>query len=115
MEPIDLLEAGLPQTFSWEKAVSVKLNKAKHKTRCGCSHLRAVLSANSLSHIRLSATPRALGPQSPLSMGFSRQEYWSGLPCPLPGDLPNLGIEPRSPTVQADSFLGGSDSKESSK
>ena len=42
--------------------------------------------------------------QAPLSMGFSRQEYWSGLPCPPPGDLPNLGIEPRSPALQADSL-----------
>ena len=39
------------------------------------------------------------------SRGFSRQEYWSGLPCPPPGDLPNPGIEPRSPTLQADSLL----------
>ena len=37
--------------------------------------------------------------------GFSRQEYWSGLPCPPPGDLPNPGIEPMSPTLQADSLL----------
>jgi len=36
-------------------------------------------------------------------MGFSRQEYWSGLPCPPPGSLPDPGIEPRSPTLQADS------------
>ncbi|ELR59374.1 hypothetical protein M91_12867, partial [Bos mutus] len=36
--------------------------------------------------------------QAPLSMGFSRQEYWSGLPCPLPGDLPNSGIDPTSLT-----------------
>ena len=36
--------------------------------------------------------------------GFSRQEYWSGLPCPPPGNLPNPGIEPRSPTLQADSL-----------
>ena len=43
--------------------------------------------------------------QAPLSRGFSRQEYWSGLPCPPPGDLPNPGIKPRSPTLQADSFL----------
>ena len=42
--------------------------------------------------------------QAPLSMGFSRQEYWSGLPCPPPGDLPNPVIESRSPTVQADSL-----------
>ena len=43
--------------------------------------------------------------QAPLSLGFSRQEYWSGLPCPPPGDLPNPGIEPRSLTLQADSVL----------
>ena len=39
-----------------------------------------------------------------LSMGFSRQEYWSGLPFPSPGDLPDLGIEPRSPTWEADAL-----------
>ena len=42
--------------------------------------------------------------QAPPSMGFSRQEYWSGLPCPSPGDLPDPGIEPRSPTLQADAL-----------
>ena len=43
--------------------------------------------------------------QAPLSMGFSRQEYWSGLPFPSPGDLPDHpGIEPRSPTLQADTL-----------
>ena len=39
-----------------------------------------------------------------LSMGFSRKDYWSGEPCPSPGDLPNPGIKPRSPTLQADSL-----------
>ena len=43
--------------------------------------------------------------QAPLSMGFSRQEYWSGLPFPSPGDFPNPGIEPWSPALQADSLL----------
>ena len=42
---------------------------------------------------------------APLSIGFSRQEYWSGLPCPPPGDLPNPGIEHRSPALQADFLL----------
>ena len=42
--------------------------------------------------------------QAPPSMGFSRQEYWSGLPFPSPGDLPNSGIEPGSPTFQADTL-----------
>ena len=41
--------------------------------------------------------------QAPLSMEFSRQEYWSGLPCPPPGDLPDLGIEPMSAALPADS------------
>ena len=51
-----------------------------------------------------SVTPWTVAHQAPLSMGFSRQGYWSGLPCPPPGDLPNPGIEPRSPTLQADSL-----------
>ena len=42
--------------------------------------------------------------QAPMSMGFSRQEYWSGLSFPSPGDLPNLGIKPRSPKLQAHSL-----------
>ena len=49
------------------------------------------------SHIRLCATPWTVAHQAPLSMGFSRQEYWSGLSRPLPGDLSNPGIEPASP------------------
>ena len=44
----------------------------------------------------------AVSCQAPLSMGFSRQEYWSGLPFPSPGDLPDPGIEPGSPALQAD-------------
>ena len=47
-----------------------------------------------------SETTWTVARQAPLSMGFSRQEYWSGLPCPPPGDLPNIGIESRSPTLQ---------------
>ena len=49
-------------------------------------------------------TPWTVARQAPLSMGFSRQEYWSGLPFPPPGDLPNPGVEPRSPAWQADSL-----------
>ena len=50
------------------------------------------------------ATPQTVAYQAPLSMGFSRQEYWSGLPFPAPGDLPDPGIEPRSPALQTDAF-----------
>ena len=48
------------------------------------------------SHARLCVTPRTVAHQAPLSMGFSRQGYWSGLPCPPPGHLPHPGIEPSS-------------------
>ena len=50
-------------------------------------------------------TPWTLACQAPLSMEFPRQEYWSGLLCPSPGDLPNSGIKHSSPTLQADSLL----------
>ena len=50
------------------------------------------------------ATPWTIAYQAPLSMGFSKLEYWSGLPFPSPEDLPDPGIEPRSPAVQADSL-----------
>ena len=56
------------------------------------------------SCIRLFVTPWTVARQAPLSMGSSRQEYWSGLPFPSPGDLPNAGIEPESPALQADSL-----------
>ena len=48
--------------------------------------------------------PCTIAHQSPLSMGFSQQEYWSGLPFPSPGDIPDPGIKPGSPTLQADSL-----------
>ena len=57
---------------------------------------------------RLFATPRTVACQVPLSMGFSRQEHWSGLPFPSPGDLSNPGIKPESPASQADALPRGS-------
>ena len=56
----------------------------------------------SLSRVRLFVTPWTVAHQAPPFMGFSRQEYWSGLPFPSPGDLPDPGIEPRSPKLQAE-------------
>ena len=63
---------------------------------------KCVLSRSSC--VWVFATPWAIALQAPLSMGFSRQEYWSGLPCPPPGDLPNPGIEPGSSALQANSL-----------
>ena len=66
------------------------------------------MKVNLLSRVRLFATPWTVARQAPLSMGLSRQEYWSGLPFPPPGDLPDPGIElasPESPALQVDSLL----------
>ena len=57
------------------------------------------------SHVQLFATPWTIASQAPLSMELFRQEYWTGWPCPSPGDLPNSGIKPASPALQADSSL----------
>ena len=58
----------------------------------------------SLSRVRLFAIPWTVACQVPLSMAFNREEYWSGLPFPSPEDLPNPGIKPRSPILQAKSL-----------
>ena len=60
---------------------------------------------NWFSHVPLFETLWNLAWQAPLSMDFSRQEYWNGLPWPPPGDLPDLGIKPSSPALQVDFLL----------
>ena len=71
----------------------------------GCSSLLLLLLL--LSHfscVRIRVSPWTAACKAPLSIGFSRQEFWSGLPLPFPGDLPNPGFKPRSPTLQPDSL-----------
>ena len=63
-----------------------------------------LLLLSHFSRVQLFTTPWTVAHQAPLSMDFSRQEYWSGLPFPSPGDLPNSEIEPRSPALQADAL-----------
>ena len=63
--------------------------------------LVCVLCAQSLTCIQVFATPWTVAHQAPLSMGFSRQEHWSGLPLPSPWDLPDPGIKPTSPASPA--------------
>ena len=62
------------------------------------------MKVKSLSRVRLFATPWTVAYQAPLSMGFSRQECWSGLPFPSPGDLPDPGIESGSSALWADAL-----------
>ena len=79
------------------------------KSLLGCqrdmiTHFKERKKVKSLSHVWLFATPWTVTHQTPPSMGFSRQQYWSGFPFSSPGDLPNPGLETRSPTLQADAF-----------
>ena len=67
-------------------------------------YLHHSLKVKLFSCVQLFVTPWTVAYQAPPSMGFFRQEYWSGLPFPSPGDLPNPGIEPRSPAFQADTL-----------
>ena len=72
------------------------LAEIKHNIVNNC-----VCMLSHFSHVQLFATPGTAALQAPLSMEFSRQEYWSGLPFPPPGDLPNPGIKPVSLTSPA--------------
>jgi len=72
-------------------------NQSKHSK--GCAML------GRFSHVRLFVISRTVAHQAPLSMGFSRQEYWCGLPCPPPGDLPDTGIQPVS--LMSPALAGG--------
>ena len=68
------------------------------------SERQCVKKVKSLSRVLLFATPWTVAYHAPLSMGFSRQEYWSGLPFPSPEDFPDSRIKPESPTLQADAL-----------
>ena len=69
-----------------------------------CAHPLLLLLFSRLSHVQLFATPWTIAHQASLSMERSRQESWSELPFPSPGDLPNLGIEPTSPALAGKFF-----------
>ena len=92
MESVLSTEGGNPTESHLEGLLSrITLSTICHspgfqKTACVCAHLLSLTLV----------IPWTVARQAPLSMGFSRQEYWSGLPFPSPGDLPNPGIEPRS-------------------
>ena len=66
--------------------------------------MACVCMLSCFSRVQHFATPLTRAREAPLSMGFSRQEYWSGLPCPPPGDLSNPGIEPISPALAGGFF-----------
>ena len=82
------------KTYRW------LINTSKDAQHCLLLKVKVKL----LIRVRLFVTPWTIAYQAPLSMRFSRQEYWSGLSFPFPGDLPDPEIEPRSPALQADTL-----------
>ena len=92
------LQGSLPflLSVSWSETVYFLPPRSSHRIKIYWKWSRSVVSD--------SATPWTIAYQALLSMGFSRQEYWSGLPFPSPGDLPNPGIEPGSPALQTDAL-----------
>ena len=95
--PVDLPEPGIETT-------SLKSPALAGRFFTTTATWEALLKVKSLSCVQLFATLWTVAHQAPPSVGFSRQEYWSGLPFPSPRDLPDLGIEPRSPELQADAL-----------
>ena len=82
--------------------MAVKYDYCHISTQQNC--IKKAKAKHSLSRVRLFATPWTVAYQAPLSVGFSRQEYWSRVPLPSLGDLPNPGIEPGSPALQTDAL-----------
>ena len=97
----------LPHTHSGEQGhVMLHYTAYNIATSCSLTPLHPYIGGGGIvtKSCPTLATPWTVACQAPLSMGFSRQEYWSGLPFPSPGNLPNPGIEPGSPVLQADSL-----------
>ena len=91
------LPLGISPPVTFKKEVSYSAPQQDS----GC---KAGLVLSHFSHVRLFATLWTVARQAPLLVGLSRQEYWSELPFPSPGDVPDPGIEPRSPSLQANSL-----------
>ena len=99
LAPVFRLHSSKRSLLCKEKVMlSLSYNRIKHVSKKG-------ESVKSLSPVRLFVTPWTVARQAPLSVQFSRQEYWSGPPFLSPRDIPNPGIKPGSPALQADPLL----------
>ena len=88
--------------IAWTEEPGGLQSVGSQKIRRDLAHVHVMLSR--FSRVQLHAALWTVALQAPLSMGFSRQEYWCGLPFPSPGDLPNPEIEPGSPALEADAL-----------
>ena len=105
--PSRTLQSSPPQSLTSHPSsqCSPPLGTACHVRPLQCCLHGVCVCVSRSNCVRLFATSWTVACQAPLSMGFSRPEYWSGWPFPSPGDLPNPGIKPRFPALQADSLL----------
>ena len=102
----DSMDMSLRKLWEIMKDMDAVHGVTKNWTRLSnwITKLEIIVKVKSLSRVWLFSTPWTVAYQAPPSMGFSRQEYWSGLPFPSPGDLPDPGIEPGSPEFQANAL-----------
>ena len=105
MKWISYMYTYIPSLSSIPPTPSSHPSKSSQSTELSFLCYIAVSEWKMLNRVQLFATPWIVTHQASLSMEFSRQEHWSGLPFPFPRDLPNPGIKPRSPAFQADSSL----------
>ena len=103
---LPVLLLSLAQACGWQANILVFIlpgsSLATDKTGNDLINKTCMLSC--FSHVRLCVALYTIACQAPLSMGLPSQEYWGGLPCPPPGNFPNPGIKPWSPTLKADSL-----------
>ena len=99
-----MVPSNFPRDLPFSTASVVSFRDMSLKLLQLASLLILSVKVKSLSSVRLFVTPQTVTYQAPPSQGFSRQEYWSGLPFPSPADLPNPGIEPKSPALQTDAL-----------
>ena len=102
----------------WSCYIKWQRDMTPHLSSHGIAHLLVekrnitiMCCVELLSHVWIFVTPWTVAHQASLSLGIHRQEYWSGLPCPSPGDLLNPGIKPRCPSLQAEPLLSEAQGK----
>ena len=101
----NILTWRIPMTEECGRLQSIGSQESNITSNFRSMNLPYLLNCQLLSHVQLFVTLWTVAHQAPLSMGFSRQEYWRELPFPSPGDFPNPGIKSGSPALRADSLL----------